>query len=189
MILEGLVSTLNVDGSLHLAPMGPTVDQQAGRFLLKPFATSRSGQNLRRHPEGVLHISDNALLFARAAIGAIITPPAHRPAERIRGWVLPEACRWYEFRILSIDKSAERIVMTADIVSEGRGQEWFGFNRARHAVLEAAILATRLDFLPLDQVAADFARYEVIVAKTGGPAEMEAMGLLIDHLRRAQDRP
>ena len=31
-------------------------------------------------------------------------------------------------------------------------REFFGFNRAKHAVLEAAILATRVELLPADEI-------------------------------------
>jgi hypothetical protein len=63
-------------------------------------------------------------------------------------------------------------------VHSHRGRDWFGFHRARHAVLEAAILATRFHLLPADEIAREFARLKVIVDKTAGPAELEAFALL-----------
>jgi hypothetical protein len=57
-----------------------------------------------------------------------------------------------------------------------------GFNRARHAIVEAAILATRLQFLPPDEVAREFDRLAVMVEKTGDAPEREAMALLRSHL-------
>jgi hypothetical protein len=58
-----------------------------------------------------------------------------------------------------------------------------GFNRAKHAVLEAAILATRTHLIPADQIRDEFARLQVIVDKTAGPREREAMALLTDYVR------
>src|SRR5581483_12467237 len=96
----------------------------------------------------------------------------------VRGWVLRDACRWYEFRVRDVDSSEERVRIEAEVVHVGRGRDFFGFNRAKHAVLEAAILATRTAFLPPDEIAAEYRRLAVAVEKTGGPAEHEAFALL-----------
>jgi uncharacterized protein len=65
----------------------------------------------------------------------------------------------------------------------GFHREFLGFNRARHAVLEAAILATRTHLIPLEEIRSEFARLQVIVDKTAGPREHEAMALLTDYVR------
>ena len=73
------------------------------------------------------------------------------------------------------------------VVHRGMRREFLGFNRARHAVLEAAILATRTHLLPADQIRAEFARLQVIVDKTAGPREREAMALLSEYVRTARE--
>ena len=84
------------------------------------------------------------------------------------------------------DTSGERVSLEAAVVHTGRTRDFFGFNRAKHAVVEAAILATRLHLLPLAEVAADFAKFRVVVGKTGGPDEHAAMDLLEAKLRDAE---
>jgi hypothetical protein len=186
MILEGLVTTTNADGSPHLAPMGPTVDRpDFTRFLLRPFPTSHTYQNLVRRGEGVLHVTDDVLLLAQAAVNAVNYFPPAIPAERVSGFVLAAACRAYEFVVRSVDESEQRVLIDTEVVHTHRLRDFFGFNRAKHAVVEAAILATRLHLLPPAEVAAEFARLRVIVDKTGGPAEQEAMAFL-DSVRRAR---
>lgn len=186
MILEGLVTTLDPDGSPHLAPMGPRVEGDFARFTLRPFPTSHTYQNLLRHRQGVLHVTDDALLLAKAAIGSVEPFPAVRPAERVDGVVLADSCRHFEFVVKSVDDSTERVTIEAEVVHAGRTRDFFGFNRAKHAVVEAAILATRLPFLPLAEVAAEFKKLRVIVGKTGGPDEHAAMDLLEAKLREAE---
>lgn len=178
MILEALITTLDADGGPHLAPMGPRVGPDFARFILRPFPTSQTYRNLLAHPEGVLHVTDDAALIARAAVGAVQPFPATRAAERVRGHVLADACRFFEFRVTAVDDSGERVTMEAEVVHSGRLRDFFGFNRARHAVLEAAILATRFHLLNLDEVTAEFRNLRVIVTKTGGPAELDAMTFL-----------
>lgn len=182
MILEGLVTTRNADGSPHLAPMGPRVSADVTRFLLRPFPTSQTCQNLLRDREGVLHVTDDALLLAKAAIGGVTQFPHVRRAKHVAGYVLADACRFFEFRVVAVDESEQRVKLEAEVVHTEPLREFFGFNRARHAIVEAAILATRLHLLPRDEVEAEYRRLKVIVAKTGGPAEDEAMLLLEAHL-------
>ena len=70
MILEGIVTTLNPDGSLNVAPMGPRVENRSfDRFVLRPYRSSTTYRNLKALGEGVLHVTDDVLLLARAAIG------------------------------------------------------------------------------------------------------------------------
>jgi hypothetical protein len=189
MILEALVTTLSPTGEFHLAPMGPRVPPASEpwtHFVLRPFQTSQTFHNLKARGEGVLHVVDDVLLLARAAIGPVEPPPPVLPAERVRGWVLADACRYYEFRIVSCDERSERAELRAQVVHEGRLRDFFGLNRAMSAVVEAAILATRTAFLPFDEIEADYRKLAVLVEKTGGPREREAMALLQEHVARAR---
>ncbi len=189
MILEGLVTTRNADGSPHLAPMGPRVSADFARFTLRPFPTSGTYRNLLAHPEGVLHVTDDALLIAKAALGAAEPLPPTRAAEKVAGFVLADCVRHYEFLVKSIDDSGERVSIEAEVIHVGRHRDFWGFNRARHAVVEAAILATRVHLIPHDVIAAEFRKLRVIVGKTGGADEHAAMDILEARLAAALPSP
>jgi hypothetical protein len=178
MLLESIVTTLNDNGTPHVAPMGPIVDAGFTRLLLRPYHTSVTYQNLKRAYEGVLHVTDDVELFARAAVGQLAELPRLVPAKAVRGVILENACRWYAFRVISIDDRDERTEILAETVDQGRQRDFFGFNRAKHAVIEAAILATRLDFLEAGHVQAEFDRLAGPIAKTGGHQERDAFNFL-----------
>ena len=182
MILEGIVTTLNPKGRVHVSPMGPRVDPTIHQLLLRPFAKSQTYRNLVAHGEGVLHVTDDVILLARAAIGQFENVPPHVPANKIKGFVLNDVCRFFEFRVRSIDDREERVQIEAEVVHTGRFRDFFGFNRAKNAVVEAAILATRTAFLALEDVDAEFRRLAIIVEKTGGAQEHSAFALLRDHV-------
>jgi len=188
LILEGIVTTVDSHGTINIAPMGPDVRPEMDRFLLRPFRTSQTFQNLKVHGEGVLHVSDDVLLLARAAIGGMDPLPALVRANTIRGWILQDACRYFEFRVKSIDESEERIRIEAEVVASQRLRDFFGFNRAKHAVVEAAILATRTAFLPLNQIEAEYEKLAVLVQKTGGEREHLAFALLQKHIAEIAQR-
>jgi hypothetical protein len=180
VILEGIVTTLSPDDRVNVAPMGPRVDAKCSQFLLRPYKTSQTYQNLKAHGEGVFHVTDDALLLARAALGPVEVPLV--PATKVRGFVLADCCRFFEFRVTRLDDRDDRTHIETEIVHADRRRDFFGFNRARHAIIEAAILATRTDFLPLDDIQGEYRKLAVIVDKTGGPAEQEAMALLCAHV-------
>ena len=182
MILEGIVTTLDPADRVNVAPMGPIVDPEMETLRLRPFKTSTTYQNLRARPYGVFHVTDDVLVLARAAIGALTEAPPLFPAEKIPGRVLADACRWYEFEIVAVDDSQDRTELQARIVHCGRIRDFFGFNRAKHAVLEAAILATRVHMLARSDILAQFAALEIPVRKTAGPRELEAFELLRQYI-------
>src|SRR5262249_53431981 len=191
VILEGLVTTLSAAGEVNLAPMGPPVPDdttELRRFTLRPFRTAQTYTYLKAHGEGVLHVSDDVLLLAQAAISRPEPFPALVPATLIRGFVLADCCRYHEFRIVSLEEAGERASFQAEAVHTGRVRDFFGFNRGNHAVLEAAILATRTAFLPLADVEAEFARLTVLVEKTGGPREHQALAFLRRHLEEVKTK-
>lgn len=185
MILEGIVTTISPDGAVNIAPMGPHVDSTMERFVLRPFPTSQTFRNLKAHGEGVFHVTDDVLLLAKAAIGPVDPTPEMIPATKVRGLVLADACRYYEFRVLAMDETEPRIRIEAETLQVGRLRDFFGFNRAKHAVVEAAILATRTGFLPREQIETDFVRLAVIVEKTGGEQEKNALSHLQRHFDSA----
>src|SRR5262249_55327522 len=119
MILEGIVTTVSPAGEINIAPMGPRVDAPMQRFLLRPFNTAETYRNLKSHGEGVLHVTDDVLLLAKAAIGKVEPVPAMFPAEKVRGWVLEKCCRYYEFRVVSLDDSTERVSIQVEVQHTG----------------------------------------------------------------------
>jgi hypothetical protein len=136
-----------------------------------------------------LHVTDDVWLLARAALGPVEPAPPLMPAHRVKGFVLEDACRFYEFQVRSIDDREERSRIEAEVVHCGRLRDFFGFNRAKHAVVEAAILATRTSFLPLGEIEDEYRKLAVIVDKTGGDQEKKAFAFLRQHLVQvARDR-
>lgn len=182
LVIEGIVTTLNPQGELNIAPMGPQVNRSYTRMRLRPFKTSQTYQNLCACPEGVFHIVDDVVLLAQAAVGLIAPLPSVIPSDHVRGCILSDACRYFAFRVLHIDDSADRAEVDVSIVYEGRQRDHFGFNRAMYAVVEASILATRLKLLSQEQIELELVRLKPLVDKTGGEREQAAFQFLLDHM-------
>jgi hypothetical protein len=157
------------------------------QFVLRPYLTSSTYANLKRTKQGVLHVTDDVELMARAAVKRLEPPPKFAKAQKIRGVVIADACRWYEFRVASIDDRAQRSTIACDVVGRGRIRDFFGFNRAKHAVIEAAVLATRLEFVQEEHVCQEMRRLAAIVEKTAGQQERRAFQLLDEYIGELLD--
>jgi hypothetical protein len=102
------------------------------------------------------------------------------PAKVISGHVLADACRWYEFKVSQWDEQQQRASIQCEVVHHGQLRDFFGFNRAKHAVVEAAILATRIGIIPDEQIRGEWQRLRVIVDKTAGDQEERAFQFLTE---------
>jgi hypothetical protein len=179
VIIESIVTSMDPSGRVNFAPMG--VEWGEDHLVLKPFLETTTFRNVSESRVAVVNLTDDVMLFAQAAISSP-TYPAF-PAEVVRGVVLEAACSWREVEAVSIDATPPRSRIETRVVHRGLRREFLGFNRARHAVLEAAILATRTHLIPAEQIRAEFEKLQVIVDKTAGPREQEAMALLTTHVR------
>jgi len=191
LVLEGIVTTLDEHGRVNIAPMGPRVPARGEwrRLVLRPFRTSTTFQNLKARGQGVFHVTDDVWLLARAAVSELRPEPSMFKAQCIQGQVLAEACRWYEFQVDEVVDGGDRITLDCVVVHAGRLRDFIGFNRAKHAVVEAAILATRASLLPIDDILLEFQRLLPLVQKTGGLDEHRAFEFLLQHMHRYTKQP
>jgi uncharacterized protein len=182
-IVETVTTTINPDGTVNCAAMG--VEWGDETIVIKPFRSTRTLRNLRATGAAVINLTDDILLFTQAALGD--PHPPTRATTTIDGAVLADACSWREVTVETIDESGPRARVTAQVVGRGVGREFLGFNRARHAVLEASIIASRAHLLPAGKIRAELERLQVLVDKTAGPREREAMELVQRDVRAAVD--
>jgi hypothetical protein len=164
--------------------MGPIVDERLTTLFFRPFQTSTTFANLKATGCGVFHITDDVDLIARAAVGELTELPEMFPARHVAGSVIANACRWYEFEVASLDESKTRAEIHCRVVHEGKLRDFLGLNRAMYAVLEGAILATRLHLIPKKEIRRQFEHLGVIVDKTAGPREQAAFKFLKKYVKR-----
>ena len=183
MIVETIITTVAEDGTVNCAPMGVEWDPLTAcdAIVLKPFLETATYRNVLATRAAVVNLTDDVRVFARAAIA---NPQyATAPAVAVRGVVLADCCSWREVEARSIDSTPPRSRIETAVVHHGMRREFIGFNRACHAVLEATIYATRLHMLPRAFIETELARLQIIVDKTAGAHEFEAMALVTDYIR------
>jgi hypothetical protein len=175
-IFESVVTSLAADGTPHVAPMG--VRYQADLVVLMPFKPSTTLANVLATGCAVLNLVVDSRLFAGCVTGRRDWPTL--PTTGIEGVRLTCALRHVELRLAMHVDDPQRPVLRMARVSEATHAPFLGLNRAQAAVLEGAVLVSRLHMLPADKVATEMAYLQIAVDKTAGPQEHEAWGWLRD---------
>lgn len=179
-LIETVVTTTGSDGVVNCAAIGVRWGEE--ELVFWPFDGTRTLRNLRFRGEAVVHLTDDVLLFVQAALGH--PEPSMRPASVINGSVIEDVNAWREVVVTEINDDPahpQRSEVRARVVASGTGtRQPLGLCRARHAAVEASILASRLRWLGADHVVAELGRLQELVDKTAGPCERAAM----DYVRR-----
>ncbi len=181
-IYESIVTTRNGDGTPHIAPMG--VWQQGGYYVLAPFKPSRTLTNLHSSANVVINFTDQVQVFAGCMTGRYNWPVI--AATIIEGYVLEGALTHIELEVDHIVAHERRPEVHCKVVHQATHRAFNGFNRAQSAVLELAILVSRLSMLPADKVTAEVAYLSIAIEKTAGTEEREAWHWLLEKLDRVE---
>ncbi len=189
MILESIVTTVDIHGEINIAPMGPEVSSSitvvnpcSQTICLRPFHSSLTHKNLLETRRAVVHVTDDVELFARAAVNGLGGSEAMsslvNPIQNGRFFVLRDCHRWFAVEVESIESGDIRSELNCRIVDSQVVRPFYGFNRAKFAVIEAAILATRTHLIPQEEIEFDLRRLATLVEKTGGEDEKRAFEYL-----------
>ena len=184
MIRECIVTTVSDEGTVHIAPLGLIEDGEG--WIIGPFRPSTTLDNLRTTPFAVANFTDDVLVFAGCLTGNKNWPT--HPAEQVSGAVLDGALAHLELAAESVEEDDLRPRFHCRIVHAGNHAPFKGFNRAQAAVIETAILATRLKMLPREKVETELAYHQIAVEKTAGPREHKAWRILIEKIENFYKR-
>lgn len=180
LIYETVVTTLSPDGTPHIAPMGLRVD--GGRVVLMPFKPSTTLTNVLASGHAVMNMLTDVRVFAGCVTGRRDWPLV--PAEKIAGRRLKSALGHRELVLETHTDDAQRPVLAMRVVHEVVHAPFPGFVRAQAAVIEGAVLVSRLAMLPRGKIDSEMAYLQIAIDKTAGPVELEAWGWLCQAVER-----
>lgn len=190
VIFEAVITTIAADGQPHVAPFG--VRYRGPQVVLMPFKPSSTLDRLRATGHAVLNLTTDTRVFAAAVCARWLgarpgAAPELRPAQTIPGHALASALAHSELKLVHDDDHAERPTLTFDRVLDVTHAPFPGFNRAQAAVVEGAVLVSRLQMLAPEKIDAEFAYLQIAIDKTAGPEEREAWGWLREAVRRQRE--
>ncbi len=187
-IYEIILTTMNPPGTsglsdspvsqAHHAPFGIQIEED--QVIIAPYRPSRSLDNLFAHRQAVINFTNDSRFFAGCLTGRREFPLCPVEGGGVR---LQDALAHAAIRVVRIDDDdVQRPRFHCAITHRQSHAAFPGFNRAQAAVIEAAILMSRLHILPLEKIEREIDYLAVAVSKTAGPGEWQSWGWLMEHL-------
>lgn len=178
LIYETIITSLNEEGTPHIAPFG--IREECECVLVAPFRPSTSLDNLLQHRCAVMNLTDDVRVFAGTLTGRRDWPVV--PAEKVHGVVLESALAHRELELVEVREDEQRPELKFKVVHEMQHAPFRGFNRAQAAVIELAVLVSRLHMLPIEKIDAEMAYLSIAIEKTAGERESQAWEWLVERV-------
>lgn len=182
MIHEIIVTTTGEDGYTHIAPMG--IREENGLVVIAPFKPSATLDNIRRNKTATVNRVADVRVFAGCLTGRRDWPLSD--TNIIKGKRLECALSHVELEMERFEEDKTRPQFFMKVVHEQTHQPFHGFNRAQAAVLEAAILVSRLHMLPEKKIREEIDYLRIAIDKTAGENEKLAWDWLMEKVRDYQ---
>ncbi len=175
-IFETIVSVRGSDGRTQVTPLG--VRQEGELLVLAPFRPSLTLDLVLQSRVAVINYTDDVRVFAGCIVGRRdwpLTAAAHVDGVRLVSSLAHEEVELVEF----VD-DPQRPQLRCRSVHRQTHAPFRGFNRAQAAVIEAAVLVSRLSILPHGKLEAELEYLKIAIDKTAGEPELEAWGWLME---------
>jgi uncharacterized protein len=176
MIYETIISTVDVAGNLHVTPFG--IKRKGDLVLISPFRPSTTLENILTTKVAVMNLTDDVRVFAGAVVKSL---PSYDlvPVTKVKGFRLKDTLSHQELALVSVHDDDVRPELLMKVVHQSTHQPFMGFNRAQAAVIELAVLVSRIHMLPSDKVMNEIQYLQIAIDKTAGERELEAWGWLM----------
>jgi uncharacterized protein len=178
LLIETIFSTQDSSGQPNFAPMG--INLSDGEIIVRPFRNTQTYRNILATGYGVVNLTDDVLAYVQSALFNVLLP--HFKAQEVPGIVFQRTCSWREVKVISHNDTLDRSEVRCQEIYRGRQSDFLGFCRASNAVIEATILATRVNLYTQEDVLKDLDRYDQIIKKTGGIKEQDAFQQIRDYI-------
>ena len=175
MIHEVIVTTINKDKKVHIAPMGVKILQSDSKKLVQisPFKPSQTLNNILKTKIATVNYIDNVKVFSGIVTGEkkdweleIFDDKCAPHLQNTNTHMNVKAIEDHE------DPVRPRII--CEVINEQIHRPFLGFNRAQFSVIELAVLSTRLGRIDDNKIKDEMKYLKIGIDKTAGKNEKEA---------------
>ena len=184
-VRETIVTTKNIDNSIKSSPLGIYIDNKV--LKIKPFKPSTSLDNIIRNNSGVINYIDDVRLFASAITKKNIVID-YENAKKIDCSRIKNCISHTEFVVKKVENDQKRPTIICEPVHEEIHKMYYGFNRAKSAVIELCILASRLGIIDDKKIDDEIKYLKISIDKTASENEIEAWEWLMDYINTYRDK-
>jgi hypothetical protein len=170
MIYETIISTVDLQGNGHVTPFG--IQLHDGLVVISPYKPSTTLTNILATEYAVLNLTDDVRVFAGALTGRRAFEMVL--ADKVVGYRLADTLVHKELKLVSVKQDDVRPQLFMEVIHEVQHQAFAGFNRAQAAVIELAVLVSRLHRLPKEKVVSEMIYLQTAIDKTAGERELQS---------------
>ena len=180
MIRESIVITTDLKKKPHVVPMGITFNKK--KLFISPFIPSKTYLNLKENPYAVINFTDDVNIFVDSLLGQ--KNFKIKSTKKIKSFYLKNALSYIEVKVIKFIENKTRPKFECKILKETSIGSFKGFNRAQLSVIEAAILVSRIDILPMKKIKKEINYLKIAIDKTAGKNEKIAWKKLIKEINK-----
>jgi hypothetical protein len=141
-------------------------------IVISPYKPSTTLDNILTTKCATMNLTDDVRVFAGALTNR--QPWQLIQADKILAYRLVDCLVHVELELAEVRDDATRPQLLMKKIAEFNHQSFAGFNRAQAAVIELAVLVSRLHLLPREKIVSEMQYLQVAIDKTAGERELEA---------------
>jgi hypothetical protein len=178
MIYETIIITTDIAGNPHVTPFG--VRHESDSIVISPYKPSTTLNNILATNCAVMNMTDDVRVFAGALAGRQAWQLL--PVNKIKGYRLADCLAHIELELVEVRDDAVRPQLIMQKIETQNHRLFNGFNRAQAAVIELAVLASRLHMLPREKIQTEINYLQIAIDKTAGEREKQAWDWLVEKI-------
>tara|TARA_B100001123_G_C14930899_1_gene875692 strand:+ start:237 stop:776 length:540 start_codon:yes stop_codon:yes gene_type:complete len=175
MIRESIVITTDLENNPHIAPMGITFINK--KLIISPFVPSKTYLNLKNNPYAVINFTDDVNIFVDSLMGKKNFDI--KPIKKIKGFYLRNTLSYLQIKVIKFINNKTRPKFECKIIKKVSLGSFKGFNRAQSSIIEAAILISRINIIPMKKIKKEINYLKIAIEKTAGKKEKIAWNKLM----------
>jgi len=183
-VRETIVTTKNENNTIKVSPLGVYIENDI--LKLKPFKPSISLDNILRNNSGVINYIDDVRIFASCITKKNMDIDFEK-TNKVDCARIKNSISHTEFIVKNVEHDDTRPTIICEPVNEEVHRMYYGFNRAKAAVIELCILASRLGIIDDDKIKKEIKYLQIAIDKTAGEFELEAWNWLIEYINNYKD--
>ena len=178
MIFETIISTTDKKGKVNFAPFG--IKKKSNFIYISPYIPSKTLENIEATNCAVINYTNNALFFVNCILGK--KEFKKKKCKYLSGFFLEDSISHDEVVVKEIQKNKIRPTFKCEIINSKNHNRFEGLNRAQFALIEACILATRINMIDNKILKKELDYLSKPIDKTGGRIEKELWLKLNKHI-------
>ena len=180
MIYETIIISTDVDNNPHVTPFG--VKYEGDLVVISPYKPSKTLTNILATKTATMNLTDDVRVFAGALTKR--QPWTLLPTNAIEGFRLDNCLAHVELTLVDVREDDERPQLLMQQLESYHYHGFKGFNRAQAAVIELAVLTSRLHFLPPEKIQSELRYLQIAIDKTAGDREVTAWSWLNEKIKQ-----